>query len=694
MPKYGVPIWKAMPLLRMLLPLMAGILLQYYCQVTLWICIIPAIIGCCLLIVYLKLNNSLKFISSWLTGLAISLCFISIGGCVSFQKNIENQPNWIGNNYVAKTPVLVTIQEPLIEKAKSFKALARAEIIFSNGITHPVSGDLIVYFKKDSLRPPLVYGSQIIIYKTLQPITNTGNPGAFNYHQYCQFQNIGYQVFLGPADYHMLSLTHTRFVDKWLIKARMEVLDILRQNIKNPESLGLAEALLIGYRDDLDKTLVQAYSNTGVVHIIAISGLHLALIYGLLLTLLQPFQRFRFYGILKPVVILSVIWGFSFIAGAAPSILRCTVMFTFIVLGETLHKRSNIYNNLAASAFTILLFSPFSLWDVGFQLSYAAVFSIVLFEKHIQNSLFFTNKLLKKAWELISITLSAQILTLPIILYYFHQFPTLFLFTNLFAVPLSGLILYEELFLLVVSPLAIAGKMIGALTGWSIGLMNDLIKRVDGLPLLTLQNLQISLLQTLFLYMVISGIAWWLLQKQNKGLILAFTALLAFFVIRSIDFIQCSQQQKLIVYNVPNHQAIDRVEGRNYQFTGDSILLADELLQKFHLKPSRILFRISSNPHTVFNQDPILLSTRKKIILLDRPINTGIPGPKIKVDLVILSKNPTISFDQLIRVFDCKEYILDASNPLWKINKWKKECSNLPLHLYSIPERGAFVMDL
>jgi competence protein ComEC len=694
MPKYGIPIWKAMPLLRMLLPLMAGILLQYYCQIPIWYCIIPAIAGCCLLLVYLRLSNSLKFVTSWFTGVAITLCFISIGGCISYQKNIENQSNWIGKYYVDKAPVLVTLQEPLIEKAKSYKALASAEVVFSNGIGHRVSGNLLVYFKKDTMRPSLDYGSQIIIYKSLQPITNSGNPGAFNYHQYCYFQNISYQVFITPADYHLLTSTHTLFFDKWLIKARMGALSILRQNIKNVESLGLAEALLIGYRDDLDKTLVQAYSNTGVVHIIAISGLHLALIYGLLITLLRPFQRFRFFGLIKPLVILSVLWGFSFIAGAAPSILRCTVMFTFIVLGETLNKRSNIYNNLAASAFTILLFSPFSLWDVGFQLSYAAVFSIVLFEKHIQNSLYFTNKLLKKAWELISITLSAQILKLPIILYYFHQFPTLFLFTNLFAVPLSGLILYEELFLLVVSPLAIAGKITGAVTGWCIGLMDDLIKRVDGLPLLTLQSLQISLLQTLLLYIVIAGMAWWLLQKQNKGLILAFTGLLAFFVIRSIDFIECIQQQKLIVYNVPNHQAIDVVVGRSYKFSGDSILSEDGFLKKFHLTPSRILYRISPDQYTIPGQDQVLLSTRKKIILIDKPINTAVMGTKIKADLIIISKNPKISLGQLIEVFDCNEYIFDASNPLWKINKWKKECSNLHLHSYSIPERGAFVMEL
>ena len=133
------------------------------------------------------------------------------------------------------------------------------------------------------------------------------------------------------------------------------MLSILRNNIHDQNELSIAEALLIGYRDDLDRDLVQQYSNTGVVHIIAISGLHLGMIYGLLLLLFKPFLKFKITKIIKPLVILFVLWGFSFIAGAAPSIMRSAVMFTFIVIGESLGKRTNMYNSLAASAFVILL---------------------------------------------------------------------------------------------------------------------------------------------------------------------------------------------------------------------------------------------------------------------------------------------------------------------------------------------------
>ena len=157
--------------------------------------------------------------------------------------------------------------------------------------------------------------------------------------------------------------------------------------------MGLAEALLIGYKDDLDKTLVQSYSNTGVVHVIAISGLHLGLIYWLLLMLFKPLQK-RKLKWLRPVFILTGLWLFSLLAGAQPSVLRSAVMFTCIVLGDSFARKSSIYNTLALSALLLLCINPYWLWDVGFQLSYAAVLSIVIFMQPIYNWFYIKNKVL------------------------------------------------------------------------------------------------------------------------------------------------------------------------------------------------------------------------------------------------------------------------------------------------------------
>src|SRR5262245_60738277 len=171
--------------------------------------------------------------------------------------------------------------------------------------------------------------------------------------------------------------------------SRTKVLNILRANIKGEKELGLAEALLIGYKNDLDKTLVQSYSNTGVVHVIAISGLHLGLIYWLLSWLCKPLQRGRNFKWLRLILILTGLWLFGLLAGAQPSVIRSAVMFTCIALGQSLTRKSSTYNTLALSAFILLCINPYWLWDVGFQLLYAAVLSIVIFMQPIYNWFYF-----------------------------------------------------------------------------------------------------------------------------------------------------------------------------------------------------------------------------------------------------------------------------------------------------------------
>src|SRR6185295_2846749 len=256
---------------------------------------------------------------------------------------------------------------------------------------------------------------------------NSGNPAALNYERYCLFQGITDQIFLDKSDYFMLPGRNTNFFQQCLFSARNAALHTMQQNIHSPKELGIAEALLIGYRNDLDRDLVQAYSNTGVVHIIAISGLHIAIIYAALLMFFALFKPSKAKKWIQPFMILGVIWLFTLIAGAAPSVLRAAVMFTFILAGKFLGKSGNIHNTLAASAFVLLFVNPFYLWDIGFQLSYTAVFSIVIFFSSVNGLLYFRNRFLRWLWQLGAVSLSAQIFTLPLVVYHFHQLPLLFL---------------------------------------------------------------------------------------------------------------------------------------------------------------------------------------------------------------------------------------------------------------------------
>ncbi|MEO7530032.1 MAG: ComEC/Rec2 family competence protein, partial [Sediminibacterium sp.] len=589
----------------------------------------------------------------------------------------------------------VTLKEPLTSKPNSYKALAKADAVLIKGKWITVKGDILIYWKKDSVASALQYGAQLIIQKPLQLITNSGNPAGFDYKQYCAQQGIHYQVYLQSKEYIITGQSNKNTLTELLINTRSKVLAVFRQYIPGEVEIGVAEALLIGYRDDLDKELVRSYSNTGVVHIIAISGLHLGMIYGLMLIMIKPFRKQRWMRWVKPLLILFFLWGFSLLAGAVPSILRSAVMFSFIVIGESLGRRTNIYNTLAASAFCLLLYNPYFFWDVGFQLSYTAVLSIVLFMKPVYRWLYFKNKLLSAVWQLNAVTISAQILTLPIIIYYFHQFPNLFLFTNFIAVPLSGFILYGELVLLLVCKISFLNVFTGKTVSFLIAQMNTVIERTASLPFSVTDNIQVGLAQTILLYFAIAYLAGWLLQKKKSGLFVGLIFLLIVFFLQSLALFRQSYQQKIIVYNIPKQKAIDIIEGNSYRFLGDSSLIGSGFLQSFHLQPSRVSHGVREGVlKNIQVTGPLIVGQHRSVYIIDKPITLGAVQNRIPVDIIILSGNPKIRLTQLVAVFNCLQYVFDSSNPLWKIRYWKKDADSLHLRHHTISEQGAFEMDL
>ena len=696
MHQYGKHFWRPIPFIRLLIPLTAGILLGFYLDLSFQLIAIIAVIVSIPLFAIRFLSFAEKYTLRWLNGNLFNLLLFCTGAALIYFQNIEHDKNWIGNHLQKNQLIIVTLQEPLAEKANSYKALAKAESVMLNDHWKPVTGNLLLYFKKDSATRLLQYGSQVMINKSLQHITNSGNPGGFDYKRYCAFQDIHYQVYLQPKDYQVSDQLHTNAFTGLLINMRNNVLSILKKYIPGEKETGVAEALLIGYRDDLDKELVQSYSNTGVVHIIAISGLHLGMIYGLLVLLLKPFRKLKWIRWLKPLLILLVLWSFSLLAGAAASILRSAVMFSFIVIGESLGRKTNIYNTLAASAFCLLVYNPYFFWDVGFQLSYTAVLSIVLFMKPIYKLIYFKNKLLNSVWQLNAVTLSAQILTLPVILYYFHQFPNLFVFTNFIVVPLSGFILYGELLLLIFAKLPFLNELTGQLVSFLIKQMNGIIERTDRLPFGITDNIQVSLCQTAILYFALCYLAWWLLLKKTKGLLMGLSFMVFFVILRSHNLLRQRQQHKLIVYNIPRHQSIDVFEGNTYQFLGDTLLQQKGFLRTFHLQPSRVLHGTrpgNSLPNTIIT-DHLIASSHISVLILTKNVSITPVKQKIPVDIIILTGNPNIYLNQLAAVFECKQYVFDSSNPLWKIQNWKKDADNLHLRHHSTLEQGAFEVDL
>jgi competence protein ComEC len=694
--QYSIPVYKTAPFIRLLLALSIGIIAQWYggSHYFFILFIVGGLFMASLILYWVLPHKPITKIQ--IKGIALQLLFVALGCALVYINDIRNNPSFAANKMQGNYKTIISLNEPLSEKTKTYKAIATIRAIIHDDTVEQVVGNTIVYIKKDSSLPALHYGCALLLNKPLQPIKNNGNPGSFNYQQQTLFKNITHQVFLSNTDYIVLPYSYKNGLDKFLFNLRDKVLGILDQNIKSKKEKSVAEALLIGYRDDLDKDLVQAYSNTGTIHVIAISGLHLGFIYLLLLMAFKPFAKIKWIHYwLKPIVVIGILWIFSLLAGGGASILRSAIMFTCIAVGEIFNKKNSIYNSLALSAFIILCIYPFSLWDVGFQLSYAAVLSIVVFMQPIYQLFYFKNKILNGLWKLNAVTLSAQILTIPITIYHFHQFPNLFLITNLIAVPLSSIILGGELLLLVISWWKPVALFVGKLLTWGIWVMDSYIEWCNGFSFAITDYLQMTSLQCFSLFAVLIAFSYWLLKKYKPAFIWGL-ALSVWYIALSIYYqYPVWQRHQLVVYNVPNQKAIDIITNDCYHFIGDSILTEDGFLKNFHLKPARIAsYTHTANAPYPYANAPFYSIANKHILLVEKAYTYHITDSFKNIDVLVLSKNPKVYLEKLTKIFTIKQVVADASNPAWKVKLWQKDCERLQIPFYNTAEQGAFIQNL
>lgn len=694
---YKIYIWKTAPFLRLLIPLIAGILIQYYFILPLTNIIISVSTLIVLMIIFKFLPLIYRFRFAGVQGIFIALLILYLGMLLTRQKDIRNGSAWYGNYYDSSCYILATLSEPPAEKAKSYKVLATVESIIKKDTAYSTKGNILLYFAKDSGQAIPKYGDKIIISKKLQEIKNSGNPGAFDYARYSAFQQLFHQLYLKKIDWVLMGHKNPTDYNSYIFGVRQKIINILDKYIPGNDEKSIAIALLIGYKIDLDKDLVQAYSNAGVVHLIAISGMHMAIIYGVLFWIFTQIPLVKKSKITRLILILFCLWFFALLTGASGSVLRSAVMFSFIATGLAVNKKASIYNSMAASAFVLLCYNPYLLWDVGFQLSYFAVLGIVISQRYIANWLFFKNKILNSIWQLTSVSLAAQLFTFPICIYYFHQLPLLFLVSNLIAIPLSTIALWACIILVIISPFHLLAVFCGEIIFGVIWLINHTVLFINSIPYSLWDNISLTVLETTILYLAVCSFLYWLLKKERSAFKIALLFLLLFSSMLSVNLLQVSRQKKIIVYNVPNHKAIDFVSGNKYQFLGDKDLEIAGVLKNFHLKPGRISLMAYNKMDTIdvlYRHNNFYEIYTKRILLIDSAIAYEPVSKKIDIDYIIISKNPKLFIPKLASIFNAGIYVFDASNPIWKIEKWKTDCEELHLRFHSVPEQGAFVTDL
>ena len=555
------------------------------------------------------------------------------------------------------------------------------------------SGRVLLYFSKSDSAQPIA-GVDMLLSSPLQTIRNRSNPGGFHFQQFEALKGIYYQAQASPGSYLLLGCKRKFNSVEILSRIRKNILSVIRQNITGNDEKALAEALLIGYREDLEKTLTQAYSNTGVIHVIAISGLHLGVIYWLLSVAFRPLKKKNTH-FLPPLLTITCLWLFTLLCGASPSVVRSAVMFSFIGPGEVSNRKMTIYNSLAASAFVLLCLQPAWLWDIGFQLSYLAVLSMVIFMKPIEQCLEISNPLLDKLWKMIAGTLGAQILTTPACIYYFHQFPLLFLFTNLVAIPLSTLILLCELLLLAGSAWTPFAAVLGKLTSFGIKSMNSFVTYMSEYPFAIWKGLVISIPQVLVLYLGISFLAYSIFNQHKKSLAPAALFLITFLAIRICSFVQSSRQQELVVLNSRGYPAICLLEGRRCRMMGADSLFYGNLRSSI-IDPMLTVRRIKTLEKIDDSDTGARLFTvnGKSVMIVAHSDDPSMRLWPKRLDIQVVTSPCKMNMHELLTKIAVGRLVIDASVSKRKAAQLTNLCRIMRVPVHAVSEQGAFVGNL
>jgi competence protein ComEC len=564
-------------------------------------------------------------------------------------------------------------------------------------------GNLLLFLDITPETEALRYGDRLAIQAVARPTEPPKNPHAFDYGRYLHFQNIHFSAFVKTDSLAKISSGHGNAVWRAAFACREKLLALLHEHFPTQDEYAVASALLVGYKDDLSDDLRTAYAETGSMHALAVSGTHVGMLYAGLFFLLKRFRlRGRWGKWANTLAILAAIWGFTFLTGATASVLRASVMFSTYLLGKAIYRNASIWNVLAASAFILLIYNPYFLFDAGFQLSYAAVAGMVFFYPRFARMSPKMPKWADWAWKVFLIGVAAQIGTLPLSLYYFHQFPVYFWLAG-WAVVFGGAVFMAGGAALVVldATFPAAANLLGILLYGMLKGLNYLIFFIQDLPGSVVSGVWITSWAALLLYVFIVLIGATMAQRKAKLLLGALGVLTLLGVCRAAQKFGQMEQQQIVIYHVSQNRLLDFFDGQKVVSLSDS-LTAKQLL--FAAQPNRwasgarevsiVNFAADAafvHPNLLYDPPFVQFFSQKMVVVDDsRWVKIG-KTPSVPVDVLLLSNNANVKISECRERFPFRLVVFDSSNRLKLIMRWKAECEAAGIPYHDVRESGAWV---
>jgi competence protein ComEC len=679
------------PVVVLILPFLAGIVssLSYLSNNAAWITLLLVILSTAFIALNLTYTRFSIYKVRWLGGSLIYLILFLLGWMVTYQHNELNRDNHFSKKPAQYLTIAINSEPKL--KGDLVRFTADVKQVINKGKSENVSGSVLISIK-DELAKKLFYGEELLIPAKYAPIDPPFNPGEFNYKTYLANHNIHYQSFLFPKQYVIVKAGQGNPVIAYALQLRQNLVTKLKVNMKDTTAIAVASTLILGYKADLSNDILQAYSKTGTIHILSVSGGHVAIIYLLLSWTLGFLNGHKYGRLLKAILIIALIWAYSLLTGFSPAVCRAAVMLSLIIAGKTYSRYINTLNILAASAFALLLYDPFLISDVGFQLSYLAVAGLIIFQPIIYQWLTFKNKLADKVWLACSVSIAAQVITFPLSAYYFHQFPVYFLISNLLIIIPVSIILYSGILLLLLPQMAVLSQALGYVLEKCILLMNKALSYIERVPYASIGKIWLTSFEYLLLYAITLLAFYFMYNKKAWFIKAALVCTLLFSISIGIKHFRADNTQLVTFLNLRKHSGIVFKNGNK------GIVLTDlpdtDKNFMYTIQPgldsNRItdykVYNLNSNIQSAYliKQGGLMQFLNKRLVMLNHGTAIRSITPRLQSNYLYITSN---TYADTTIIAKCNMLIIDGSNTDKQITKLSEAANKLNVN-YKILKRN------
>lgn len=691
--------YKNYPIVKLLLPYLFGILVAYFCPI--FACFTNHLLLVSLLFLLLSLlfYRIFGYKRQWIAGLFLQCCVI-LYGISSTTHRLSPPTSYNLEEIIAEeTHWIITLSEIPVEKENSVKCVANIQRISPES---NISEKAVLYFRKNTTTSSLQYGDRLIANTRLTLISPPKNPYSFDYKKYMERKGVRLTGFIDSCKFEVIGAEILWPVKQWSAKIQRKLSTQFAVSGLAGDEYSVITAILLGNDESMNPELRSQYSAAGVSHILCVSGMHVGIIFMILNFLLRPLDFSRRTKILKAILLLLSIWSYAHITGLAPSVQRAAAMFTFVTVGDLLRRNTNVFHSLFASLFILLAINPLLIFEVGFQLSYAAVFGIVIFQKPIVNLWKAPNRIILYFWELATVSISAQLGTFPLSIYYFGQFPNYFLLANLLVIMLSFIVVVSGVSLLVLSFSTLISGFVGKILTLEIKLMNGIIGFIEQLPGAITENINLHFSQLIILLAILFFLGLFVLHPRKRLILYGYGLFALLPVISLFSSLEKREEVSVTFYALSKRSAI------NFNYHGKSILVHNFMKDKtdptyqFHIKTHEQKRDIASHllsfdedrrdpgiqflkmgNHIVF-RDHTFLICRKETRFYKN-------GTHYSVEYLVLCDGCKMKPEQIEEVVSFQKVIIDESVTPYYEKMWIEYCNSNGFICNSMRENGGAI---